>query len=181
MKDQDIVAMYWDRNQDALKYSEAQYGNYCMSISMNILHSHPDAEECVNDTWLKAWQAIPPQKPSVLQTFLGKITRHLSIDRYRTLHSAKRNVDLEIAMDELGNAIPMPDDTSEQTLCALIEEFLRSQPQLQTRLFLGRYWYGYKVATLAGHYGMSTNNVSQHLYQTRKKLKAFLEERGYSI
>ena len=181
MKDQDIVSLYFDRNQNAIKYSQAKYGGYCMSVSMNILQSRPDAEECVNDTWVKAWQTMPPQKPNNLKAFLGKITRNLSIDRYRSLHASKRNIDLEIAMDELGDAIPMPDDTDENLLCGLLDEFLRSLPQTDCRLFLGRYWYGHSVATLAGHYGMSANTVSQHLYQTRQKLKVFLGERGYSV
>ena len=181
MKDQDIVGLYFERNQDAIKHSQARYGGYCMSISMNILHSHPDAEECVNDTWLSAWQAMPPKKPSVLKTFFGKITRNLSIDRYRSLHASKRNIDLEVAMDELGDAIPMPDDTSEDLLCQLIEHFLGGVSDTDRRLFLGRYWYGHSVAMLAAHYGINPNTVSQRLYQTRQKLKAFLTERGYSV
>lgn len=181
MKDQDIVSLYFARDEEALKVSEAQYGGYCMTISMNILASRPDAEECVNDTWLRAWNAIPPHKPSNLRTFLGKITRNLSIDRFRALHSTKRNQDLEVAMEELGDALPMPEDTDEGTLCGLLDEFLRRIDRQDCRLFLGRYWYGHSVTALAKHYGISANTVSQRLLRTRKRLHAFLNERGYNV
>ena len=181
MDDCKIIELFERRDEGAIVECQKQYSKLCTAIALHILGNPEDAEECVNDTWVKAWHAMPPKRPNNLKTFLGKITRHLSIDRYRTLHSSKRNIDLEVAMDELGDAIPMPDDTDENLLCGLLDEFLRGIPRTDCRLFLGRYWYGHSVATLAGHYGMSANTVSQHLYQTRQKLKAFLGERGYSV
>lgn len=181
MKDQDIVALYFDRNEEAIRHSQLQYGGYCMTVAMNILSSHSDAEECVNDTWVKAWWSMPPHRPHNLKTFLGKITRNLSIDRFRALHSSKRNRDLEVAMEELGESLPMPDDTDEQVLCGLLDEFLHTVPSTDCRLFLGRYWYGHSVSALAEQYGISANTVSQRLFKTRQRLRAFLTERGYHV
>ena len=181
MNDNEIVALYWQRNEDAIRESETKYGSYCMTVSMNILSSRPDAEECVNDTWLRAWDAMPPARPSVLRTFLGKITRHLSIDRYRYLHASARNRDLEIAMSELGDAIPLPEDTDDYDLCALMNEFLEGLEPTDCRLFVGRYWHGYAVKVMAAHYGMTPNAVSLRLHRTRTALKAFLEERGCTV
>lgn len=181
MNDNEIVALYWQRNEDAIRESETKYGSYCMTVSMNILSSRPDAEECVNDTWLRAWDAMPPARPSVLRTFLGKITRHLSIDRYRYLHASARNRDLEIAMSELGDAIPLPEDTDNYDLCALMNEFLEGLEPTDCRLFVGRYWHGYAVKVMAARYGMTPNAVSLRLHRTRTALKAFLEERGCTV
>lgn len=181
MKDQDIVALYWERNENAITESQKEYGYYCMSVSMNILNSRPDAEECVNDTWLKAWQVMPPQRPNNLRVFLGKIVRNLSLDRFRTLHRQKRNIDLEVAMEELGEALIMPEETTTTQVSRAINEFLSMQDAVTRKLFVGRYWHGYSVARLAQHYGMAPNTVSQRLSRTRERLKAFLAERGYSV
>lgn len=181
MQDKDIVDLYWARNENAIKVTEHHYGTYCMTVSMGILNSRPDAEECVNDTWLSAWNSMPPQKPSCLRAFLGKITRNLSIDRFRFLHSSKRNVDLTVAMEELGEAIPMPDDTRDEELCGLLNSFLEGLETLDRKLFVGRYWYGTPVSVLAERYGMKPNTVSQRLGRIRTALKQFLENRGYHV
>lgn len=181
MQDQDIIALYWARQESAIAESQKQYGNYCMNVSMNILSSRPDAEECVNDTWLKAWHTIPPARPRSLRLFLGKIVRNLSIDRFRALHRQKRNIDLEVAMEELGECMIMPEETSAEQVSDILGEFLSTQDKLTRQLFVGRYWHGYSVARLAGAYGMSPNTVSQRLGRTREKLKAYLQARGYRV
>lgn len=181
MQDKEIVEMYWARDQHAITASETRYGGYCMSISMNILHSRPDAEECVNDTWLGAWQAMPPKRPNCLRTFLGKLTRNLSVDRLRFLHSSKRNVDLTVAMEELEESIPLPDDTPDEVLCGLLDSFLEGLDVIDRKLFVGRYWYGTPVAELAERYGMRANTVSQRLRRIRAQLKDALSERGYRV
>ena len=179
MKDQEIIELYWQRNENAISESQAQYGNYCMGVSLNILNSRPDAEECVNDTWVRAWNSMPPHKPNCLRTFLGKITRNLSLDRLRTMHRQKRNTDLMIAMDELGDSIPCPDDIEESVLCGLLDEFLGGMDPENRKLFVGRYWYGRSVKTLARHYGLTANAVSLRLARSRNALRSFLTERGY--
>ncbi len=181
MKDADIVALYFERDEKAISESAKVYGSYCTTVAMNILASKPDAEECVNDTWLKAWNSIPPAKPLDLKAFLGRITRNLSLDRVRALRRHKRNRDLEVAMEELSEAIPLPDDTKDSLLKQLFSEFLAQTEPLNRRLFVGRYWHSYTVGKLARHYGLTENAVSHRLSRTRTALKEFLEKEGYRV
>lgn len=181
MEDYEIIALYWSRDEAAIRETEHKYGAYCHSVAMNILASRSDAEECVNDTWLKTWQSIPPKKPSVLRTYLGKITRNLSINRLKAMRRAKRNPDLVIAFEELSECIPIPEDTPDTCLCAYLDAFLETTEPLDRQLFMGRYWYGRTVAEMAPHYGLTPNAVSQRLKRTRQRLREFLEERGYTV
>ena len=181
MNDQDIVALYHARDEQAIKESENKYGVYCHAVAMNILNDRPDAEECVNDTWLRAWNSMPPHRPSVLRTFLGKITRNLALNRLSIRRAAKRNPYLEIALEELGDCVPAPEDTDARELCGLIDAFLEITPKLDRQLFLGRYWFAHSVRTLATHYQLSENAVSQRLKRTRAALRVYLTERGYHV
>ncbi len=181
MKDADIIDLYFARDEEAIAESQKAYGKYCTAVAMHILASMADAEECVNDTWLKAWQSIPPARPVDLKSFLGRITRNLSLDRFRSLRRHKRNRDLEVAMDELSEAIPLPDDTKDSLLRQLFNEFLAETDALNRRLFVGRYWHGYSVGKLAEHYGMTENAVSHRLARTRTALKEFLEKEDYRL
>ena len=176
---QQIIALYFDRNEEAIRLSSVHYGRYCMAIAMGILNSEPDAEECVNDTWLKAWKLMPPSRPPVLRTFLGKITRRISIDRYRYLHNARRNRDLEVSLDELTTCSPVEENRGELT--PLLDEFVGGLDSMDRKLFVGRYWYNYSVKVMANAYGMTDNAVSMRLHKTRNKLRDFLTERGYRI
>ena len=180
MQDNEIIRMYLDRNEQAIAESDRKYGALCHSVAMNILDSRPDAEECVNDTWLKAWNSIPPQHPTYLKAFLCRITRNLALDRFRTLHRRKRNADIEVSLSELEACIPMPEESADE-LPGLLNMFLDGLDSLERRLFMGKYWHGYSLRQLAKGYGLSENAVSLHLMRTRKKLKAFLEERGYRL
>lgn len=179
LTDHQIVALYHARDERAIQESERLYGKYCMAVSMNILRDRLDAEECVNDTWLKAWRAMPPHWPSVLRTFLGKITRRLSLNRLEAKHADKRNPDLVIALEELGDCIPMPEETDAETLCRIIGDFLRDQPKLDRQLFVGRYWYAHTVKELAVAHGLSPNAATKRLSRTREALRRHLQERGY--
>lgn len=181
MEDRSIIALYNARDERAIQETERKYGDYCMSISVGILSDRMDAEECVNDTYLKAWNTIPPKQPSVLRTYLGKLVRNLSIDRLRTRHRQKRNRDLEVAMDELENCIAAAGQTSDSELCGLLDDFLARLDMRECRLFVGRYWYAYEVNRLAKAYGMTPNAVTKQLSRTREKLRAYLSERGYSV
>ncbi|HAJ73505.1 MAG TPA: RNA polymerase subunit sigma-70 [Lachnospiraceae bacterium] len=186
MEDTRIVSLYWERNEQAIAESSAKYGRYCHSIAHNILMDDSDAEECVNDTWLRAWNAMPPHRPSVLQTFFGKITRNLSFDRYRRLHRQKRGGgQIELALEELGEIVSGKDDPHfmliKKELAEEINRFLASLPEEKRMMFVLRYWYAESVSEIAKSCGKSVNNVSVTLSRIRAKLKEHLTERGYDL
>ena len=163
MDDEKIVALYWDRNEQAVEETSAKYGSYCGQIARNILDSGPDAEECINDTWLHAWNAIPPQRPALLAVFLGRITRNLAFDRWRRNRSEKRGGgQIDLVLDELAECVSGADDPAHAV-------------QAQ------RYWYADSVRTIARRFAMSENNVSVMLSRLRGKLKTQLHERGYDL
>ena len=178
LSDADIVALYLSRNEAAIEHTDRNYGAYCMSVAMNILNNRPDAEECVNDTYLRAWQSIPPQRPTVLRLFLGKITRRLAIDKYRANKS--RNRDFEVALEEISEFLPAPEE-DDGTLPTLLAEFLTTLPDEERNLFVLRYYHGHTVARLSKAFGMKPNNLSARLYRTREKLRGYLSERGYHV
>ena len=178
LSDADIVALYLSRNEVAIEHTDRNYGAYCMSVAMNILNNRPDAEECVNDTYLRAWQSIPPQRPTVLRLFLGKITRRLAIDKYRANKS--RNRDFEVALEEISEFLPAPEE-DDGTLPTLLAEFLTTLPDEERNLFVLRYYHGHTVARLSKAFGMKPNNLSARLYRTREKLRGYLSERGYHV
>jgi len=184
MEDARIVQLYWDRDEAAIEESSKKYGAYCASIARNILSDLSDAEECVNDTWLRAWNAMPPHRPSILSTFLGKLTRNLSFDRYRRLHREKRgghNVDA--ALEELGDCVSGRDDPErrreERELILELDRFLRTLPEEKRHMFILRYWYADSIADIAKRLGMSENSVSVTLSRVRRRLKIHLIERGF--
>ena len=176
LSDGEIVDLYLARDESAIEHTARVYGPYCTSIAMNVLHDEWDAEECVNDTYLRAWNSIPPQKPSVLRLFLGKITRHLAIDRYRAAKARHR--ELEVALEELAEILPAKEE-DDARLPDLITGFLETLPAEERNLFILRYWHGHSVARLALAFGMKPNNLSARLYRTREKMRAYLTERGY--
>lgn len=178
LADASIIELYNARDERAISETDRKYGSYCTAVSMNILHSYPDAEECVNDTWLKTWHSIPPARPSLLSVFLGRIVRCISIDRFRKMHRQKRNVALTLMLDELTVCSPAEESP---LLAETIQRFVVQLPTADRRLFVGRYWYGYTVTKLAGAYGMTPNAVSQRLYRIREQLRVYLTERGYEI
>ena len=181
MKDREIIALYNRRDESAIQETQRKYGDYCMSISLGILKNRQDAEECVSDTYLHTWRSIPPKQPSVLRTFLGKLTRNLSIDRLRSMKRAKRSNDLTVSFEEIGDILAATEDTNEGELTDLLNNFLDALPDTERRLFVGRYWYAYPVNRMAEAYGMTPNAVSKQLGRTREKLKAYLAERGYTV
>ena len=175
--DQEIVALYLTRDEAALEHTARLYGAYCLSVAMNILNSRPDAEECVNDTYLKAWSSIPPHRPTVLRLFLGKITRNLAIDRYRRRKA--QNPEFDLVLEELAEILPAPEEDSD--LPALLAEFLRELSEEERNLFVLRYWHGHSVARLSKAFRIRPNSLSARLYRTREKLRAYLTERGYHL
>ena len=181
MEDKQIVDLYWERDERAIAETDRHYGGLCMRISLGILDDRLDAEECVNDTYLKAWKSIPPVRPAVLSAFLTKITRNLALDRYRSSRRQKRNGEFTVMLSELGDCIPAPEETNATALLGDIKAFLYGLDELDRNLFVGRYFHAYEVGKLANDYGMTRNAVSLRLYKTREKLRAYLQERGYHV
>ncbi len=179
-RDRAIIALYQERDEQALRETEAAYGRYCMGIALGIVGSRSDAEECVSDAYLRVWQTIPPKDPPSLKLYLGRIVRNMAISCYRKSHRFKRNAWMEISLSELEECMPMPEESSPH-LRELLEQFLRSESILDRRLFIGRYWYGYPPQTLADAHGLTPNAVNLRLMRSRQRLKAFLEKEGYRI
>ena len=180
VSDARIIELYNARDEAAIAATAAKYESFCMSVAYGILQSRSDAEECVNDTYLRAWNSIPPAKPHSLPAFLAAITRRLSLDRYREQRAAKRNRDLEISFEELSEAVQAPDDSADE-LPELLNAFLRSLDTTERRVFLRRYWLSVSPEDIAREEGTTKNAVTVRLYKTRGKLRTFLKERGYSL
>ena len=181
MNDSKIIELYWNRQESAITESNLKYGSYCHSIAFNILQKNTDAEECVTDTWLNAWNSIPPQRPERLSTYLGKITRNLSLNRYKQLNTQKRGMgQVELALSELENCVPaqtgMEQITDEMELVTALEKFLLTYPKTERNIFLGRYWYLYSIPELATAYRMSESKIASLLYRMRNRLKLHLQK-----
>lgn len=186
MEDFKIVQLYWDRDQDAIKYTAQKYGNYCTSIAEKILGNREDAEECVNDTYMNTWNSIPTHRPEMLSAFLGKITRNLSFNRYRHNHADKRGgSEIPAILDELSECVSGTDDIENELaykeLVKAINGFLAALPQQKRNIFIRRYWYSDSIASIAKAYGMKENAVSMTLSRLRLKLHEYLTERGFEI
>ena len=177
MTDQEIIELFFARDERAIVETEKAYGGHCMGVAMNVLGNRSDAEECVNDTWLKAWNAIPPQRPHPLRLFLTRIVRNLAISRYRANRAQKRNHALEVSLDELEACIPAP-AVDNVYLRQMLNDFVGGLDELNRKLFVGRYWYAYDLETLSRAYGISANAIAQRLYRVREQLKAYLNEGG---
>lgn len=183
MEDTQIIELYWQKNADAISETADKYGAYCFSIAESILHNTEDSEECVNDTWLHAWNAIPPQRPNILRMFLAKITRNLSFDRFNARNAQKRGGgELALVLDELAECLGTSDTESAyeaKELRQCIRSFVRRLPPRDANVLVRRYFFAESVADIAKRYGLSENNVTVILSRTRKKLKAYLLKEGY--
>ena len=178
--DEEIVELYFARDEQAIAETDRKYGKVCMQVSMNILDSRPDAEECVSDTYLKTWNSIPPTKPGSLCAFVCRIARNLSLNRLRDLRREKRNQGLTVSFEELEACIPAAmEDAGE--LASLLNSFLESLDETNRVLFMGRYWYSYAIDDLAAQMGLTDKAVYMRLHKTREKLRAYLAERGYRV
>ena len=186
MDDKQIVDLYWERSESAISETEKKYGKYCHYIAYNILNSDPDAEECVNDTYLRAWEAMPPHRPTLLKSFIGRITRNLALDRYDRERALKRRGNTELIFEEIGECLPAVGEegremSDEIALRDAINGFLESLPEETRIIFMRRYWYLSPVSHIAGDLGLSVSNVKVILMRTRKKFKAYLEKENISI
>jgi len=183
MEDEKIIALYWERNEDAIRETEIKYGKYCRTVAYNVLRSREDADECVNDTWNSAWNAMPPEKPNRLSSFLARITRNIAIDRYRYNGAQKRGAEVESAIDEYWECIPNGDAPIEDEflLRQAINGFLASLDTRTRVIFLRRYWYSMSVKDIAGGMRLSEGHVSVILHRTRSKFRDYLTKEGIFV
>lgn len=184
MEDHQIIALYWDRNERAIAETGKKYGNYCFTIAENILHNREDSEECVSDTWLNAWNAMPPQKPARFRMFLAKITRNLSFNRFNAKNAKKRGGgELTLVLEELAECIAdesdVENDYAARELGQCIKAFVGALPQRDANVFVRRYFFTEPVAVIAQRYALTDNHVMVILSRTRKKLKVHLVKEGF--
>ena len=183
MEDSAILELYFGRSEEAISETAAKYGGYCYAIAYNILADREDSEESVSDTWLAAWNAIPPRRPAILATFLGKITRHFAIDRWRSRNARKRGGgEMVLALEELeecADSSRSPEQLlARRELAGLLNRFLESLPETERNVFLCRYWYLYSVERIAEGFGFSRSKTASMLHRTRRKLRTLLEKEG---
>lgn len=182
MEDGQIIELYHSRDEAAIAESEKKYGGLCRCIAMGILSVREDAEECVSDTWHAAWRKMPPERPGSLRAFLGRITRNLSISRYRANRAQKRYDGMEVMLSELSDCIPSPNDVERHLdrsfLAGTISRWLDSLPGEDRRLFVRRYWYGDSVQALALESGCPAGRMAQRMLRLRRSLKTVLEKEG---
>ena len=183
MEDKEIIELFWARDERAVEAATLKYGRYCRAIADNILHDAEDAAECVNDTWLHAWNSIPPHRPEHLGAYLGKLTRWISLKRWRDGRTQKRGGgQTELVYEELSECIPCGDGPDEalqaKELSKHIDRFLAALPQMDRMLFVCRYWYFEPIPSIASRYGFSRSKVKTTLWRLRKKLLETLKEEG---
>lgn len=186
MEDNKIIELYLSRNENAVKETEAKYSAYLSAVSMNILNNREDSSECVNDTYFKAWNSIPPHLPPCLRYFLGKITRELSIDRIRKKRAAKRSgSEYELSLEELEECIPKGKDPVKEAECSLLAEvigdYLRQCKEEARDTFVMRYYFCDSIKMIAGSFGISESKVKSMLFRTREGLRKHLEKEGFSV
>ena len=183
MDDKKIIEMFFDRNELALNETEQKYGRYCFAVSYRILNSNEDSEECVNDTWLAAWNAIPPKKPESLRGFLARICRNISLDRLDFLKADKRNQNVTEAFEELEAFLSGGEENipEEMFIREAVNRFLASLDRKTRIIFMRRYWYFCSIPEIAESMGISENSVRVTLHRTKLRMKSFFEKEGITI
>lgn len=183
MKDREIVELFWQREERAIAAARDKYGDYLLRVALGILPRRQDGEECVSDAYLSAWNSIPPQRPAVLQTYLGKLTRRAAIDRWRRERAEKRGGgEIALSIDELAECVPGRSSVEEnvelQCLSTAIDDFLRTLSREKRRAFVLRYWYAMPVGEVAAVLGYSETKTANLLSRTRRALREHLEKEG---
>lgn len=185
MNDNAIVGLYFERSETAISETAKKYGRYCHRIAKNILKSDDDADECVNDAYLRAWNSIPPNRPENFQAFIGKITRNIALDLHSRLNAKKRSGDrYAAALEELNGCLSdsaAGDFTDELALSQMLSDFLRSVPERSRNIFIKRYWYMESIKDIARTYDLTESNVNVILHRTRDALKHYLESEGVNV
>ena len=182
MEDHEIVQLYWDRDERAIEEAEGKYGGLCRSVALRVLENREDSEECVSDTWLRSWNVIPPQRPSLLGAFLARITRNLALDRWRAARAEKRGGgETALALEELEDCVSglsLEDEAERRALIRALNGFLRSLPEGDRRIFLRRYWSVESLETLAKGEGRSVSALHRRLRKLREELAEHLRKEG---
>lgn len=186
MEDEAIITLYWQRSEEAIVQTDRKYGRYCRCVAFHILENDDDTDECLNDTYLRAWNTIPPKRPTLLSALLAKITRNLALDRRKYNQADKRGGgQVPLVLEELSQCVPGGTNAEEilesKELTALLNRFLSSLPQRTREVFMLRYWYLCSVHQIAENLGLGESSVKMTLLRTRKQLKALLEKEGVCL
>lgn len=185
MEDTRIIELYWARVEDAIGETAVKYGRFCLRIARNILRSREDSEECVNDTYLAAWNAIPPERPERFSAFIGRITRNLALKRYEYLTAEKRNPEAVCSLDELDDCVSgretVESELENRRIETAIDDFLRRQDREKRRTFILRYWYFESIAEISVRTGCSQSKVRSELFRLRCQLGDYLESEGIEL
>ena len=186
MEDDAIIQLFWDRSENAIEQTRLKYGKYCRTIAFNILGSAEDSEECVNDTYLRMWNSIPPDRPLALSAFIGKVTRNLALDRVRSRSASRRGGgETALALDELGEVLSGGDEMGRiedsREITEALNSFLESLSVVERGVFMRRYWAMEPIASIAGRYGMSQSKAASMLHRLRGKLKKHLKKEGIDL
>lgn len=183
MEDERIIALLFQRSEEALRCLADKYGRVCHSMSYRILGDRRDAEECVNDAYLGVWNSVPPQRPDPLAAYLCRIVRNLSIKRYHANRAAKRHSGYDLALEELAKSIPstqtVEGELAAKELTRCLNEFMTALPERDRVLFLRRYWFADSLREAGAQVGITEKHASVRLTRLRKRLRKFLEERGW--
>lgn len=185
MDDSGIIKLYWERSEDAIRVTDKKYGKLCRYIAENILNNLQDTEECINDTYLGVWNAIPSKRPSVFSSFIGKITRNQALKKLEYISAEKRNPDAVRSLAELEECVSghdsMESELERKRIERALTEFLWNQDKEKRIIFVRRYWHFESISTISKLFGYSESKVTSMLYQTRRKLRAYLESEGIEI
>ena len=186
MDDDKIIELYWNRDERAIRETEDKYGRYCYTVAYNILGEHLDTEECVNDTYLEVWNSVPPQRPTVLSSFLAMITRRQALDRYRYNKAQRREsnntlVSLSEIEGVISDIMSVNDEIDDMLLAELISAFLRDLPEKECNVFLRRYWFFDSIDEICRRYGYGQSKVKMMLKRTRDKLAKYFEKENIDI
>lgn len=183
MNDSSIIEMLFERSDSAIKELSGKYKNYCSTIARNILHNEEDTEECLNDTWLRVWNRIPPERPEKLSVFIGRITRNLAIDRYRNRKTEKNgNGEMSACLDELYECVGDGESFADNLILKdLLNSFLGTLKEDTRKIFMLRYWYMFPIKNICEQCSLSEGAVKMSLQRTRNKLREYLEKEGVEI
>ena len=185
MEDKEIISLYWARDESAITETSSKYGGLCFHIANNLLASHEDSEECVNDTYLGLWNAIPQQRPVRFSVFIGRITRNLSLKKFEYLSAAKRNPGAVYSLEELGDCVSgresIENELENRRIEETIDKFLWEQGEEKRNLFIFRYWYFESIGSICERTGFSQSKVKSMLFDLRRKLRSYLESEGIEL
>lgn len=182
LDDEKIIDLYWERSENAISETDKKYRSRCLAVANNILHNMSDSEECLNDTYMTAWNTMPPERPSFLAAFLCRIIKNLSLKKYSYLHREKRNADSAVSIDELSECVSDDECTEEsydvKELTKALNEFLMAQTPERRVIFVRRYWFYDSLSQIAEQCGITENKASVTISRMRQQLRKYLEERG---